>query len=72
MQGIPNRKDSHYIFMLCHLSISIKYENRVAYYEAFTSFHRDSDASPMIRLFAEAERARLADLTAALHSPQMP
>ena len=42
--------------------MSIKYENRVAYYEAFASFHRDDDATPMIRIFVEAELSRLAAL----------
>lgn len=42
------------------LPISIKYENRRAYYEAFNSFHQDNDgALAMIRLFLAAERARL-------------
>ena len=65
--GRTGRLLANFILMRSgYLPISIKYENRIAYYEAFTSFHRDNDAAPMIRLFAEAEHARLAELTTAL------
>lgn len=42
-----------------YLPVSVKYEDRVAYYSAFTSFHRDGDAVPMTRIFLEAEKERL-------------
>ena len=65
--GRTGRLLANFILMRSgYLPISIKYENRIAYYEAFTSFHRDNDAAPMIRLFAEAEHARLAELATAL------
>lgn len=44
-----------------YLPISVKYENRRAYYEAFTAYHRNGDISPMLAIFAERERQRLAD-----------
>lgn len=44
-----------------YLPISIKYENRRAYYEAFTAYHAKGDISPMLAIFAERERQRLAD-----------
>lgn len=44
-----------------YLPISIKYENRRAYYDAFTAYHRDGDLLPMLGIFAERERQRLAD-----------
>ena len=44
-----------------YLPVSVKYEDRVAYYSAFTSFHRDGDAVPMTRIFLEAERERLSN-----------
>lgn len=51
-----------------YLPVSVKYENRVAYYSAFTSFHRDGDAVPMARIFLEAEKERLADWLCRLSS----
>lgn len=42
-----------------YLPVSIKYENRVAYYSAFTAYHRDNDIVPMVRIFSEAEKERL-------------
>jgi Fic family protein len=42
-----------------YLPISVKYENRRAYYEAFTAYHVAGDLKPMLRIFAEGERLRL-------------
>ena len=42
-----------------YLPISVKYENRRAYYEAFTAYHAAGDLKPMLRIFAEGERLRL-------------
>lgn len=43
-----------------YLPISIKYEDRRGYYDAFTAYHRDHDNGlAMIRIFLTAERARL-------------
>lgn len=44
-----------------YLPISVKYEDRLAYYSAFTSYHHDHDAVPMARIFLEAEKSRLQD-----------
>ena len=44
-----------------YLPISVKYENRVAYYEAFTAYHRDGKIEPMVKIVLEAERDRLAE-----------
>lgn len=41
------------------LPVSIKYEDRVAYYNAFSAYHSLDDIGPMLRIFAEAERTRL-------------
>ncbi len=41
------------------LPISVKYEDRAAYYNAFSAYHSSNDVVPMLRIFAEAERARL-------------
>ena len=42
-----------------YLPISIKYENRRAYYEAFAAYHEGQDARAMIAIFLKNERARL-------------
>jgi len=44
-----------------YLPVSIKYENRQAYYAAFDAYHKNKNADPMIALFAEAEIQRLKD-----------
>lgn len=44
-----------------YLPISVKYENRRAYYEAFTAYHANGDLTPMLRIFANGERQRLED-----------
>lgn len=44
-----------------YLPVSIKYENRRAYYAAFGAYHKNNDPGPMIALFAEAELQRLKD-----------
>jgi len=65
--GRTGRLLANFILMRAgYLPVSIKYENRVAYYEAFTSYHRDANAVPMVRIFVEAEAARLSALLDAL------
>jgi len=67
--GRTGRLLANYVLMCAgYHPISIKYENRMAYYEAFTAFHRDKDATPMIRIFAEAEQARIKSLLDVLDS----
>lgn len=44
-----------------YLPISIKYENRRAYYNAFTAYHKNDDILPMLGIFAEREQQRLKD-----------
>lgn len=39
-----------------YLPMSVKYEDRAAYYSAFTAFHCDNDAVPMTRIFLKAEK----------------
>ena len=36
-----------------YLPISVKYENRRADYDAFTSYHKDGDLVPMLGIFKE-------------------
>ena len=48
------------------LPVSVKYEDRRAYYDAFTAYHKDGDISPMLGIFAERERQRLLDCLAAI------
>ncbi len=45
-----------------YVPINIKFENRRAYYEAFTAYHASGDLTAMVRIFAENERARLKEL----------
>ncbi len=42
-----------------YLPISIKYESRLAYYQAFTTYHATGSLEPMARIILEAEKARL-------------
>lgn len=42
-----------------YLPISVKYEDRLAYYRAFTTYHTTGSLEPMARIILEAERARL-------------
>ena len=49
-----------------YLPISIKYENRRAYYDAFTSYHKDGDLVPMLGIFAEREHQRLLEYLSAI------
>ncbi len=61
--GRTGRLLANFVLMRAgYLPISIKYENRVAYYNAFTAFHNDGDATPMIRIFVEAELSRLSNM----------
>ena len=50
------------------LPVSIKYEDRVSYYNAFTAYHAANDPTPMLRIFAEAERTALAKRLEVLES----
>ena len=60
--GRTGRLLSNFILMLAgYLPISIKYENRRAYYEAFTAYHAKGDISPMLEIFAERERQQLTE-----------
>ena len=43
-----------------------KYENRRAYYDAFTSYHKDGDLVPMLGIFAEREHQRLLEYLSAI------
>ncbi len=45
-----------------YLPVNIKFEDRRAYYEAFTAYHKDGNLSPMLAIFARNEHARLANL----------
>ncbi|MCQ2368810.1 MAG: Fic family protein [Kiritimatiellae bacterium] len=42
-----------------YLPISIKYESRLAYYQAFTTYHTTGSLEPMARIILEAEKSRL-------------
>lgn len=44
-----------------YLPISIKYEDRRAYYEAFTAYRADDNLIPMLEIFVEREFARLSE-----------
>lgn len=58
--GRTGRLLSNFILMRAgYLPISIKYENRRAYYDAFTACHSNNDILPMLDIFAEQERYRL-------------
>lgn len=65
--GRTGRLLANFILMRAgYLPISIKYENRRAYYEAFTAYHRDEDIVPMLRIIVESECARLREYIAAV------
>ena len=65
--GRTGRLLSNFILMRSgYLPISIKYEDRRAYYDAFTAYHKDGDLLPMLGVFAERERQRLTDYLAAI------
>ena len=65
--GRTGRLLANFILMRAgYLPVSIKYENRADYYDAFASFHRDDNATPMIRIFVEAELSRLTALMDAI------
>ena len=65
--GRTGRLLSNFILMRSgYLPISIKYEDRRAYYDAFTAYHKDGDLLPMLGIFAERERQRLTDYLAAI------
>ncbi len=49
-----------------YLPISIKYENRRAYYEAFRAYHEGQDARAMIAIFLRNERARMEEYVGVL------
>ncbi len=60
--GRTGRLLANFILMRSgYLPISIKYEDRRAYYEAFTAYHADDNLIPMLEIFAEREFARLSE-----------
>ena len=65
--GRTGRLLANFILMRSgYLPVSIKYENRRAYYDAFTAYHKEDDLLPMLGIFAERERQRLLDYLAAI------
>ena len=65
--GRTGRLLANFILMRTgYLPISIKYEDRRAYYDAFTAYHAKGDIAPMLEIFAERERRRLAEYLDAL------
>ena len=65
--GRTGRLLANFILMRSgYLPVSIKYENRRAYYDAFTAYHKEDDLLPMLAIFAERERQRLRDYLAAI------
>ncbi|MBO7308829.1 MAG: Fic family protein [Kiritimatiellae bacterium] len=60
--GRTGRLLANFILMRSgYLPISIKYEDRRAYYEAFTAYHADDNLIPMLEIFVEREFARLSE-----------
>ncbi len=60
--GRTGRLLANFILMRSgYLPISIKYENRRAYYDAFTAYHKDGNIVPMLDIFADRERQRLSE-----------
>ena len=60
--GRTGRLLANFILMRSgYLPVSIKYENRHTYYDAFSAYHKDGDILPMLGIFAECERQRLSD-----------
>lgn len=60
--GRTGRLLANFILMRAgYLPVDIKYENRRAYYDAFTAYHKDGDIVPMLGLFADREARRLRD-----------
>ena len=65
--GRTGRLLSNFILMRSgYLPISIKYEDRRAYYDAFTSYHKDGDLVPMLGIFAEREHQRILEYLSAI------
>lgn len=61
--GRTGRLLSNFLLMRSgFLPVSIKFENRMAYYESFTAYHSSQDAIPMLRIFMDEERRRLSDM----------
>lgn len=42
-----------------YLPVSVKYENRLAYYGAFAAYGREGKTEPMVKILLEAERDRM-------------
>lgn len=60
--GRTGRLLANFILMRSgYLPISIKYENRRAYYEAFTAYHKENNLVPMLEIFMERELSRLSE-----------
>ena len=65
--GRTGRLLSNFILMRSgYLPVSIKYENRRAYYEAFTVYHKSGDLVPMLGIFVERECQRLLEYLSAI------
>lgn len=65
--GRTGRLLANFILMQSgYMPVSVKYEDRQAYYAAFTACHKDGDIAPMLGIFAERERQRLLDCLAAI------
>ena len=65
--GRTGRLLANFILMRSgYLPVSIKYEDRRAYYNAFTVYHKDGNMLSMLGIFAERERQRLLDYLTAI------
>ncbi len=51
-----------------YLPVNIKYEDRRAYYEAFTAYHTPGDLVPMLSIFATGELHRLENILSVIQS----
>ena len=65
--GRTGRLLANFILMRSgYLPVSIKYEDRRAYYDAFTAYHKTGNIVPMLGIFARQERQRLLDHLSAI------
>ncbi len=61
--GRTGRLLANFILMRAgYLPVNIKFEDRRAYYEAFSAYHATGDLAPMLAIFARNEHARLTQL----------
>ncbi len=47
-----------------YLPVNIKFEDRRAYYDAFTAYHQNGNLTPMLTIFAQNEHTRLTNFLA--------